>query len=100
MTSQLYHPAIEPLYRDLTQAFPHPFDWMALLHKPPFWKPRWRKAHKKVVAIFAAHGFTLTDQVATDYHHVPHDDWKFYGEDAGGKICRKLGRALREQIEP
>jgi hypothetical protein len=88
---------IEALYRDLTCAFPHPFDWMGLLHKPPFWRWSWRKPHQKVVAIFANHGFTLTDEVADDYHAPRFDDWETYAMDAGGKICFKLSRALIAQ---
>jgi len=100
MTWPKHHPAIEPLYRELTRAFPHPFDWMALLHKPPFWRPRWRKAHANVRAIFDAHGFTLTSKVADLYHQQRDDDWEFAFTDAGGKICTKISRALQGQIEP
>lgn len=94
------HPTVEPLYRDLTSAFTHPFDWMGLLEKPPFWKPRWRKAHKKVAAIFEDHGFLLTRNVAIKYHQQRADDWEFAFTDAGGKICIKLSRALAGQLEP
>ena len=85
---------IDALYRGLTGAFPHPFDWMALLDRPPFWWWRQRRAHPETVAIFAAHGFTLTPQVANEYHRIFPEDCAYYGEDAGGKITRKLRRAL------
>ena len=88
---------IEALYRDLTDAFPHPFDWMGLLHKPPFWRWSWRGPHRKVVAIFDSHGFVLTNQVADSFHRQYPDDWQLYALDAGGKICAKLWRALEDQ---
>lgn len=88
---------IDCLYRDLTKAFPHPFDWMGLLEKPPFWRWSWRKPHQKVAAIFEDHGFTLTPEVAFRYHaHFP-DDWQFLAMDAGGHITAKLERALEPQ---
>lgn len=85
---------VESLYRDLTRAFPHPFDWMVLLHKPPFWRWSYRKQHKKVAAIFSRYGFVLTDEVADKYHRRYKDDWQLYALDAGGAICFKLSRAL------
>ena len=86
---------IESLYQNLTRAFPHPFDWMGGLHRQPIWSMKRRKGHRKIADIFARHGFTLTEQVADDYHRIFPDDWQHYGEDAGGKITRKLARALK-----
>jgi hypothetical protein len=86
------------LYNHLTRAFTHPFDWMALLEKPPFWRISYRQPHLKVKAIFQAHGFELTPHVAREYHRSDPNDWQHYGEDAGGKITRKLKRALASQL--
>jgi len=83
------------LYRDLTGAFPHPFDWLGLLERPPFWKPGWRKAHRKVAQIFADHGFILHDRVALRYMTSDSQQWD---EDAGGAIIRKLTHALDGQF--
>ena len=88
---------VENLYRELTGAFPHPFDWMYLLHRPPVWRWKMRKAHFRAAAIFRHHGFYLTEAFAYAYHRLELDDWQHYGEDAGGKICRKLRRALMLQ---
>ncbi|MGB1389249.1 MAG: hypothetical protein ACPG61_10220 [Paracoccaceae bacterium] len=89
---------IDHLYHDLTAAFPHPFDWMGLLAKPPFWRWSWHTPHRRVRAIFADHGFELTPRVATRYHRRDPDEWMHYGEDAGTKITRKLRYALLHQL--
>lgn len=90
---------IYKLYSDLTREFPHPFDWMSLLEKPPFWKRGWVKAHRRVVEIFYEYGYRLTPAVAEIYAYRHPDEWRSYGDDAGGAICRKLARAVAWQKE-
>ena len=77
----------EDLYDELTNAFPHPFDWMGLLEKPPWWMFRHRKAYRKVSEIFASHGLLLSRRVAIRFISAESQRWD---EDAGGVIIRKL----------
>ena len=77
----------DKLYDDLTGAFPHPFDWMGLLKRPPFWQFRHRQGHRKVRVIFASHGLLLTPRVADRFRIADSQRWD---EDAGGAIIRKL----------
>ena len=95
LISQMDHDRVEVLYHDLRGAFPHPFDWMGLLEKPPFWRWTWRKPHNKVTGIFAAHGFCLNRTVALRFML---SEGQGILEDAGGSICRQLRYALRDQL--
>lgn len=90
---------LEPLYWALTNEFEHPAQWMHVLSPPPwysFWKARWRDYHKRVKAIFVAHGFKLTPEVARRFGSNP-DRWEAYGLGAGGAIICDLAYALQNQ---
>ncbi|WP_049642763.1 hypothetical protein [Candidatus Rhodobacter oscarellae] len=89
--------AIERLYHELSRAFPHPFDWMGLLAKPPFWRIAWHGPHRRVRAIFSQFGFVLDGHVARRFGRNP-DSWETYGLDAGGTIVCDLAYALDDQI--
>lgn len=83
------------LYDELRKAHPHPFDWMLVLKRPPFRFRREMAGWKKNQAIFAKHGFILTETVADRYRLA---DPQQYDEDAGGAIIRRLTYALQAQL--
>lgn len=84
----------EALYWDLVHAFPHPFEWMGLLHRPKWWQFRARKAHYKVAGIFVSHGLMLTDHSASAFIRTP---GQRVNEDCGGAIIRQLRTAFQGQ---
>ncbi len=86
----------ESLHNALTNAHPHPFDWITLLRRPPFWRRAARAAYARQVEIFRAHGFELTDDVADKYRDAP---GQLPREDATGAMIRKLRHALWDQYE-
>lgn len=86
----------ERLYRELEGAFSHPFDWMGLMHSRPWWQFRARADQKKVRAIFARHGFLLTDDTADSFFRAPGQQWN---EDAGGSVIRRLRQAFQYQTD-
>ena len=85
----------DALYWDLRRACPsHPFDWMHVLRRPPFWRRKARAAHIRVRATFAAHGFILTDDRADAFFRAPPQQ---FDEDCGGSIVRRLRQAFQYQ---
>ena len=89
---------IKRLYRELSQAFPHPFDWMGLLEKPPFWLIAWHAPHRQVREIFGQCGFVLNSKVARRFL-TKHCSEETIVLDAGGAIMCELAYALDDQIE-
>jgi hypothetical protein len=86
---------IEKLYWALSEAHPHPFEWMGGLKRPRLLQ-RWRMAlWKRNIAIFAEHGFILTDTVADRFRLAEPQAWN---EDCGGAIIRQLTTALAGQV--
>lgn len=81
--------------------WPHPFEWMGLLERPRFvwFRPRLsiqaRRAHQRLVLIFAEHGFALTPRVAERFRLA---DAQRYDEDCGGAVHRRLMTALHGQL--
>ena len=82
------------LYRDLCDAFPHPFEWTCLLHERPWWQFRARKAQRQVAMIFAQHGILLTDHSADHYMKICRNHPQRYDEDCGGANVRQLRAAF------
>lgn len=87
----------EKLYRDLSAAFPHPFEWIGLMECPAWWRFRARAAHRQVREIFAAHGFILTDGHARAFRQQPPQGAYGLVEDAGGAIIRQLRQTFQYQ---
>lgn len=83
------------LYEDLTAAHPHPFDWLVVMKRPPALYRLEMAGWKKNKAIFASHGFVLTETVADRYRL---SDPQQYNEDCGGAIIRRLTYALEAQL--
>jgi hypothetical protein len=95
--NSINHRRVEALYMDLTQAFTHPFDWIALLRKPSVFRRKARAAHKRMQDIFLQHGFVLGQQVASDYYNNI-DDHDALSLDAGEHMTAKLHSALIDQM--
>lgn len=92
---------LEPLYHELSNAFPHPFDWMVGVsvfkqNRPPFWRPQQRKGYDKLRQIFRVHGFTMNASFCQRFGRNP-NGYKSYGLDAGGSIICELAYALEPQ---
>lgn len=92
---------LEPLYRDLTAAFPHPFDWIAGVKaygakRPPFWRRKERQGHDLIRAIFQSQGLHMTPTFCARFQKNP-DAWEAYGLGAGGQIICDLAYALEPQ---
>ena len=88
---------LEPLYDDLCRWGPRPLAWIGALERPPFYALRRRRDHREVTAIFAAHGYGLTERVRLRFLTADGQRWD---EDAGGCIIRQLGHALDGQRRP
>lgn len=86
---------IAALYDDLTAAHPHPFDWPVVMKRPSALYRLEMAGWKKNKAIFASHGFVLTETVADRYRL---SDPQQYNEDCGGAIIRRLIYALEAQL--
>lgn len=84
----------DDLLDDLRQAFPHPFEWICLLERPPWWRLRARRAHNRVRWVFLEHGFLLTDAAARAFYAAP---GQMAWEDAGGCLVRQLRQAFQGQ---
>lgn len=83
------------LYRDLRDAFEHPFDWMAVLERPRWWQFRRRAAHNRVGWVFLSHGFLLTDGHAWEFLYAT--PRQAPDEDCGGAIIRRLRTVFQYQ---
>ena len=88
---------MDGLYDDLVKAHPHPFDWVTVLKRPPLRFRREMAGWKKNRAIFASHGFLLTERVADRYRL---SDSQTPYEDYGGSVIRRLVYALDKQLLP
>lgn len=82
------------LYRDLCDAFPHPFEWYGLLERPRWWQINKRRAHNTVRMVFARHGIILTDLNACHYYKIRANHPQRFDEDCGGANVRQLRAAF------